>query len=319
MDSAAIENTPAAGVTLPFSDNKSELLAYTWTMQKAGYASETVRGNTGALKALIKRGVELADPESVKAALALEQSWSPCRRRNVINAYTLLLKFHGIKWDPPRCNVTRKFPFIPVEQEINDLIAGCPCQIATFLQVLKETAMRAGEAKRLKWIDVDLERHVITLNDPEKGSLPRIFNKVSGKLLGMLESQRKDSELVFGERSLNSFKAVFYRARQRIAFKLANPRLLKIHFHTLRHWKATMEYHRTKDILHVKEFLGHKEIDNTLVYISLDKKLFQNIPDDSFITRIAHDAQQACELIETGFEYVTGEYSDGGKIFRRRK
>ena len=107
----------------------------------------------------------------------------------------------------------------------------------------------------------------------------------------MLESQRKENEYIFGTRSLYSFKAVFYRARQRIAHKLANPRLLEIHFHTLRHWKATMEYHKTKDILHVKEFLGHKEIDNTLVYISLDKKLFQNMPEDSFTTRIAHNVQ----------------------------
>lgn len=27
--------------------------------------------------------------------------------------------------------------------------------------------------------------------------------------------------------------------------KLENPRLLQIHFHTLRHWKATKKYHRT--------------------------------------------------------------------------
>jgi hypothetical protein len=132
-------------------------------------------------------------------------------------------------------------------------------------------------------------------------------------------AQRKENEYICGTRSLYSFKAVFYRARQRIAHKLANPRLLEIHFHTLRHWKATMEYHKTKDSLHVKEFLGHKEIDNTLVYISLDKKLFQNMPEDSFTTRIAHNVQQACEFIEAGFEYVTGDYSDGGKIFRRRK
>jgi integrase len=319
LDSAAAEKAPAAGVTLPSSDNKSELLAYTWKMQKEGYAIETVRGNTGALRALIKRGADLADPESVKAALAIEKAWGSCRRRNVINAYSLFLKFHGLQWEPPRCNVIKKIPFIPTEQEIDDVIAGSPTMIAAFLQLLKETAMRSGEAKRLKWVDVDLERRVITLNDPEKGSLPRIFNNLSSKLLGMLNSLPRESERVFGERSLNSFKAVYQRARQRISFKLANPRLLEIHFHTLRHWKATMEYHHTKDILHVKEFLGHKEIDNTLIYISLDKKLFQNLPNDAFVTRVAHNVKEACELIETGFEFVTGEYGDGGKIFRRRK
>jgi hypothetical protein len=45
-----------------------------------------------------------------------------------------------------------------------------------------------------------------------------------------------------------------------LAYQLQNPRLLREHFHTLRHWKATMEYHRTKDILHVMNVLGHKNI-----------------------------------------------------------
>jgi len=30
-----------------------------------------------------------------------------------------------------------------------------------------------------------------------------------------------------------------------------------------------MEYHKTKDILHVKRVLGHKRIENTMVYTHL--------------------------------------------------
>jgi integrase len=40
--------------------------------------------------------------------------------------------------------------------------------------------MRAGEAKRLKWTDIDLDRRVITLNSPEKDSKPRMW-KVNRK------------------------------------------------------------------------------------------------------------------------------------------
>jgi hypothetical protein len=113
-------------------------------------------------------------------------------------------------------------------------------------------------------------------------------------------------------------KATFGRSRRKLAIKLQNPRLLEVHFHTLRHWKATMEYHKTKDLLHTMAFLGHKKSDNTLLYVQLDKNLFSE-SDDSFTTRIAHNTQEACPLIETGFEFVTGEYNDGGKIFRKRK
>jgi hypothetical protein len=56
-----------------------------------------------------------------------------------------------------------------------------------------------------------------------------------------------------------------------------------------------------------------------MLYIQLDKQLFKNYYNDQFITRIAHNAEEVCKLIEVGFEYVTGEYGDGGKIFRKRK
>jgi hypothetical protein len=35
--------------------------------------------------------------------------------------------------------------------------------------------------------------------------------------------------------------------------------------------------------------------------------------------RVAEGLEEACDLVEAGFEYVTGEYRDGGKIFRKRK
>jgi len=79
-----------------------------------------------------------------------------------------------------------------------------------------------------------------------------------------------------------------------------------------------MKYHRTKDILHVQRLLGHKNIQNTLIYIDLEAKIFGK-SSDGFTVRIAHDVGEAAALAEVGFEYVTGEYHDGGKIFRKRK
>ena len=78
-----------------------------------------------------------------------------------------------------------------------------------------------------------------------------------------------------------------------------------------------MEYHKTKDILHVQRLLGHRSIQNTLIYVDLESKLF-NTATEGFTSRIAHNTGEACNLIEGGFEYVTGEYDDGGKIFRKR-
>jgi integrase len=308
---------PAAETAQTEKDFKSLLVQYSWWMQKQGYAFETIRLNTCALRTLINHGANLNEPETVKEALAKEQRWGSNRRRNIINAYTLFLKTHGKTWDKPKCQVTRKIPFIPMESEIDELIAGCPVTVATFLQLVKETAMRSGEAKRLKWTDIDFQRRIIILNEPEKGSLPRIFSNISGKLLGMLNSLPRKNEYVFGDCTLNSLKAVFYRARKRLAYKLQNPRLLKITFHTLRHWRATMEYHYTKDIIHVKNFLGHKEIDNTLIYIQLDQNLFKNVPNDEFIIKAVHTVEEAVKLGEIGFEPF--DVVNGVRLYRKRK
>ena len=96
------------------------------------------------------------------------------------------------------------------------------------------------------------------------------------------------------------------------AKKLGNPNFLKIHFHTFRHWKATMEYHKTKDILHVMQILGHRSINNTLIYTHL-----VNFRDDDYTAKIAHSEQEVCQLIESGFEFVC-DY-EGNKVFRKRK
>jgi hypothetical protein len=76
-----------------------------------------------------------------------------------------------------------------------------------------------------------------------------------------------------------------------------------------------MEYHRTKDVIHVKELLGHRSIESTMKYIQLAK--FEE--PEKFTCRIAKDVEEAKELVEAGFEYATGEYDDDGKIFRKRK
>lgn len=86
---------------------------------------------------------------------------------------------------------------------------------------------------------------------------------------------------------------------------------------TFRHWKGTIEYHKTKDPYHVKKLLGHKKLTSTEVYINLDQAIFEE--SDDFTVKLAKTAEEACKLIEVGFEYVTGEYHDGGKIFKKRK
>ena len=95
---------------------KGRILEYAWNMQKQGYSEATIRLNQTVLNVLMSRGANLREPESVKETIA-RQNWSPNRKRNVIVAYSSFLKFNGLTWEQPRCNLTRKIPFIPTEQE----------------------------------------------------------------------------------------------------------------------------------------------------------------------------------------------------------
>ena len=279
-------------------------------MKKNGYADSTIESRVKILQVLARRGADLYDPESVKDVIA-RQNWSLGRKENAVIAYSTLLKMTGGSWDPPRYKRVEKLPWIPLETEVDQLIAGCSRRVGTFLQLLKETGMRSGEAWMLKWIDVDFERDTVTVT-PEKGSNPRIF-KVSGKLIAMLKALPRESEYVFNQGgTLEHFASNFRKQRRRVAAKLRNPRINRISFKTLRHFKATLEYHKTRDILHVMKLLGHKRIQNTLKYTHL-----VDFKDDEYTCRVAKTEKEIAELIEAGFEYVCEH--EGVKFFRKRK
>jgi integrase len=154
---------------------------------------------------------------------------------------------------------------MPTEKEIDDLIAGGGERTSRFLQLPKETGIRAKEAWNLKWIDMDFTNSTVKVT-PQKGSTPRMF-KVLSKLLAMLTCLPRKLDCVFGGYELRGFNRSWQRQRIRKSRKLGNPRLQQITFHTLRHWKAIMEYHETKDILYVMRFLGHKNIKNALILL----------------------------------------------------
>jgi integrase len=113
-------------------------------------------------------------------------------------------------------------------------------------------------------------------------------------------------------KSLDDFRRTFIRQRNQVAEKLQNPRIKQITFKTLRHYTATMEYHRTKDILHVMQLLGHRTLKNTLVYTHL-----VDFASDEYTCKPATTVEEATKLVESGFDYVTT--IENVKLFRKRK
>ncbi len=61
--------------------------------------------------------------------------------------------------------------------------------------------------------------------------------------------------------------------------------------------------------------LGHKNIENTLIYVQLAEELFKDQID--YGSRVAKTENEACVLIEAGFEFVCD--FNGSKLIKKRK
>ena len=284
-------------------------------MQRQGYRESTIHFSVSSLRWVDKR-TNLLEPEQVKTLLASAET-SESRKRKLVEDLTRFYKFKGIPFDKPRYRKIERVPFIPLESELDALISAVGKKTSCFLQLAKETGMRSGEIWNLKWQDVDLERQCVNVT-PEKNSNSRQL-KISNHLVATLNLMPKKWSFVFRNPATNPidsiehFRRNYIKIRKNLAIKLNNPRLNQITFHTFRHYKATWEYYRTKDILYVKTLLGHKSIQNTMRYVQL-----VNFQSDDYTCKTAINTDEAKNLIETGFEYVTTS-PDGVMLFRKRK
>jgi len=223
-------------------------------------------------------------------------------------------RFNGFDYEITKYSKETKIPYVPLEKDIDILIAGFKnSKYAPMLQLLKESGFRPVEAFRLTPNDFDLEQKICTLNKPAKHSLPRQL-KISNKLVAMITPLLKKTP--YNDRIWKGkpkhIKRNYQIIRKNIATKLGNPKLKKISLGSFRHFVGTMTYHKTKDIFYTQQVLGHKNIQNTMVYVHM-----VNFESDEWVCKVAKNIDEAGKLVEAGFEYICD--FDGVKLFRKRK
>jgi integrase len=284
-------------------------------MKKNAYADSTIKA-TGKRLRHLERNCNLKDPEAVKGYIANKQC-SNANKEALIEAYDKVMKSLNLEWQKPFYKRYDKLPKIPTEEKLNMLISHASPRMALYLSMSKDLGTRPVELTWLKVADINLQNGTVNITGA-KYTVGR-NGKLKTPTLEMLKiyinrKRLSQNDRVFPTTSEN-MSAYYRRLRNALAEKLQDPTIRQIRLYDFRHFKATMEYHKTKDLLHVKALLGHKDLRTTLRYT----QLLETLGNDEYHCKTATNTKEASDLIENGFEYVATVPNENLMLFRKRK
>jgi integrase len=281
-------------------------------MKKEAYAESTVRA-VGKRLAYLAKNCPLEIAEVVKGFVA-QKDCSNAFKETLVEAYDLYCRANSIAWKKPFYERYDKMPKIPSEEKLDMMIARASKSFALILSMMKDLGTRPIELNWLKLKDIDMETGIVTITSA-KHCVGRTL-RIKGQTLVMLKAHVLRKNLSQNDRLFpvdsGSISEGYRRLRNRLADNLSDMSLKTIRLYDFRHFKATMEYHRTKDLLHVKRLLGHKDLRTTLRYTQPIET-----EGDDFYSATAKTVEEAAKLIEQGFDYVCD--IDAVKLFRKRK
>ena len=277
-------------------------------LKSSGLAESTLRPVSYELSRMAKH-CDLDNTDDVKNYIA-NMKGANSYKDVFVKSYSYYVKHDNLKWDRPKLKSERKPPRIPTKKEIMNVVSASSRKNAVIFKILMETGVMPHELANADRREVDLDRGILSVQG-FKGHTSRNFKLKSDTLacLRVYLYRVKDEKPFPDSKWMGK---TWRRLRKRVAEKLCNPSAKTIRVYDLRHFYATTLYHKTKDILLVKQQLGHKKIETTLIYTQL-----VNFGEDEFYSATANSVNEAAKLIEQGFEDVT-EF-DGVKLFRKRK
>ena len=182
---------------------QGEIVDFMWYLKKQGkFSDATIKTRVKLLRYLSqKSGVNLHDPEAVRTILAINEKWSNGYKQNFVSAYDSYAEMLKIQWQPPYYETKKSLPFVPLEKEVDALVAGCSKKIGTCVLALKETGFRIGELWQCKWTDLDEENFTLKCVAEKHGN-PRQA-KLSSRLMARLLMLPKTNDYIFGNGNLS--------------------------------------------------------------------------------------------------------------------
>jgi len=279
-------------------------------LKNSGLTEGSLRTVSYNLK-LLARNCNLDDSETVRQFIA-DKKCDVSYKASLVKAYNYYAVVNDIQWIKPKYRPERKIPKIPTTEAINKIISRASKKYATIFKILMETGVMPHELSNVTLRDIDLEKRTIAVQG-FKGHASRIF-KLKTETIAMLKEYL--AKHGFNDKPFPKAEymgKMWRRWRNSLAENLKEPQLRTIRLYDLRHYFATRLYYKTKDILLLKQQMGHKKLETTLIYT----QLVSFNEEEEFYSATAKTVEEARKLIEQGFEYVTD--IECVKLFRKRK
>jgi site-specific recombinase XerD len=179
-------------------------------------------------------------------------------------------------WDPTQIP-TRKFdmylPFVPTQEEAEIFISSLPdLKQQAMVSLMYSSGLRIGEVCNLRYEDVS--RNLMRIHITHGKNRSDRYAVLSPRALDILTKYwyefGRPTEWLFPKQTDNSRPIdTFYLSRHIHNHEehLGWPRRLTCH--SFRHAYGTHLYENGADLFTIKELLGHKSLNSTLIYIHL--------------------------------------------------
>lgn len=172
-------------------------------------------------------------------------------------------------------NSSKKTPRILSSLQIDLLLNYYSGRNKLIIYIFLTTGIRLAELQRLKIENINFEKQFFTVK--VKGGYNRDvhFPKITGEMIKEYIGDKIEGYLFGLTRS----------GIQKIIKKAFNDLGINGSTHSLRHTFATTMYKQTKDILLVKELLGHKTVISTQIYTYVDNDEIRNAVNSNPLAR----------------------------------
>jgi len=273
-------------------------------MQANAYEESTIRNRIKKLKQIIRECENPTSAEAVKIYISKKQC-SNGFKQTLVETYDIYMQSEGLTWNKPFYQRYDKKRKAPKEHLIDFLINHARLEMALKLSMSKDLGQRPIELTWLIIKDIDLTTGIVSITGAKHtiGREGQLKTKSLDLLKIFIEKKKLNQNSHIYNGKSDNLSANYRHYRNRIAEDYSMPELKQIQLYDFRRFKASKTYHLTRDILYVKEILGHKDnsLRSTLKYISLfDERNITWIPvvaetDEEIKQAIQDDCILVCQ------------------------